>query len=302
MARLDVNRSGELEVFVQSVELGGFSAAARALGMTPSAVSKLVARLEARLGARLLNRSTRNLQLTPEGCVFYERGVRVLAELDETERGAALGASPRGRLRVHANVPLGRHYLLPLAPAFLDAHPDITLDIVLTDQVVDLLEQRTDVAIRSGPLKDSQLVARKLGDAGMVIVGAPAYLARHGTPLAPADLSAHNRIGFGFARAVNGWPLLDEAGRRIAVPVEGNALVSDGETLRQLALAGVGLARLAAFQVRDDVAAGRLVVLLDALNPGDTEPVNALYLGQGGHLPARVRALLDFLAEHMRVD
>ncbi|MFM0721197.1 LysR family transcriptional regulator [Paraburkholderia strydomiana] len=301
MARLDVNRSGELEVFVRSVELGGFSAAARALGMTPSAVSKLVARLEARLGARLLNRSTRNLQLTPEGCVFYERGVRVLAELDETERGAALGATPRGRLRVHANVPLGRHYLLPLVPAFLDAHPDITLDIVLTDQVVDLLEQRTDVAIRSGPLKDSQLVARKLGDAGMVIVGAPAYLARHGTPGTPADLRAHNRLGFGFARAVNGWPLL-EGGRRIDVPVEGNALVSDGETLRQLAVAGVGLARVAAFQVRDDVAAGRLVVLLDAFNPGDTEPVNALYLGQGGHLPARVRALLDFLVQRLQIE
>jgi DNA-binding transcriptional LysR family regulator len=227
--------------------------------------------------------------------------VRVLAELDETERGAALGATPRGRLRVHANVPLGRHYLLPLVPAFLDAHPDITLDIVLTDQVVDLLEQRTDVAIRSGPLKDSQLVARKLGDAGMVIVGAPAYLARHGTPGTPADLRAHNRLGFGFARAVNGWPLL-EGGRRIDVPVEGNALVSDGETLRQLAVAGVGLARVAAFQVRDDVAAGRLVVLLDAFNPGDTEPVNALYLGQGGHLPARVRALLDFLVQRLQIE
>jgi DNA-binding transcriptional LysR family regulator len=234
--------------------------------------------------------------------VFYERGVRVLAELDETERGAAIGATPRGRLRVHANVPLGRHYLLPLAPAFLDAHPDITLDIVLTDQVVDLLEQRTDVAIRSGSLKDSQLVARKLGDASMVIVGAPAYLARRGTPRTPADLDAHNRLGFGFARTLNGWPLLDAQHTRIEVPVAGNALAGDGETLRQLALAGVGLARLAEFQVRDDVAAGRLVVLLDAFNPGDTEPVNALYLGQGGHLPARVRALLDFLAERMRVD
>jgi DNA-binding transcriptional LysR family regulator len=302
MARLDVNRSGELEVFVRAVELGGFSAAARALGMTPSAVSKLVSRLEARLGARLVNRSTRNLQLTPEGCVFYERGVRVLAELDETERGAATGAAPRGRLRVHANVPLGRHYLLPLVPEFLAAHPDITLDIVLTDQVVDLLEQRTDIALRSGPLKDSQLVARKLGDAQMVIVGAPAYLARNGTPHTPADLAAHNRLGFGFARATSGWPLLDVEQRRIEVPVEGNAQVSDGETLRELALAGVGLARLAAFQVREDVAAGRLIVLLDAFDSGETEPVNALYLGQGGHLPARVRALLDFLVERMRVD
>lgn len=169
MAHLDVNRSGELEVFVRSVELGGFSAVAPALGMTSSAVSKLVARLEARLGARLLNRSMRNLQLTPEGCVFYERGVRVLAELDETERGPR--AMPRGRLRVDANVPLGRHYLLPLAPAFLDAYPDIALGIVLTDQVVDLLEQRTDVAIRSDSLKGfatgrAQARRRRHGDRG----------------------------------------------------------------------------------------------------------------------------------------
>ncbi|MCC8396645.1 LysR family transcriptional regulator [Paraburkholderia sp. MMS20-SJTR3] len=302
MARLDVNRSGELEVFVRAVELGGFSAAARALGMAPSAVSKLVARLETRLGARLLNRSTRNLQLTPEGCVFYERGVRVLAELDETERSAAVGATPRGRLRVHANVPLGRHYLVPLLPAFLDAHPDITVDLVLTDQVVDLLEQRTDVAIRSGPLKDSQMVARKLGDAAMVIVGAPAYLERRGTPRTPAELRAHNRLGFGFARAVNGWPLVDPLDGRIEVPVDGNALASDGDTLRQLTLAGVGLARLAAFQVRDDVRAGRLTVLLDEFAPGDTEPVNAVYLGRGGPLPARVRAWLDFLAQHVRIE
>lgn len=301
MARLEVNRSGELEVFVRAVELGGFSAAARALGMTPSAVSKLVARLETRLGARLLNRSTRNLQLTPEGCVFYERGVHVLADLDQIERGAASGAAPRGRLRVHANVPLGRHYLLPLVPEFLEAHPDITLDLVLTDQVVDLLEQRTDIALHSGALKDSQLVARKLGDAKLVIVGAPHYLARHGTPQTPADLQAHNRLGFGFARAVNGWPFIDGE-RRFDIPVEGNAQVSDGETLRQLALSGVGLARLAAFQVREDIAAGHLVALLDRFNPGDTEPVNALYLGQGGQLPARVRALLDFLAERMRVE
>jgi DNA-binding transcriptional LysR family regulator len=301
MARLDVNRSGELEVFVRVVELGGFSAAARALGMTPSAVSKLVTRLEARLGARLVNRSTRSLQLTPEGCVFYERGIRVLADLDETERGAATGAMPRGRLRVHANVPLGRHFLLPAMPDFLAQHPDITLDIVLTDQVVDLLEARTDIAIRSGPLKDSQLVARKLGDARMVIVGAPAYLKQHGTPLTPQELPAHNRIGFGFTRTVDGWPLLD-GDATIHVPVEGNAQVSDGETLRQLALAGVGLARLAAFQVREDIAAGRLVAILDAFNPGDTDPVNALYLGQGGHLPARVRVFLDFLAERMHVE
>ncbi|MCR3858512.1 LysR family transcriptional regulator, partial [Pseudomonas aeruginosa] len=160
MARLEVNRSGELEVFARVVESGGFSAAARRCGMTPSAVSKLITRLEQRLGTRLLNRSTRQLQLTPEGCTFYERGVRILADLEEAERCASENAAPRGRLRVNANVPFGHHFLLPLVPEFLAQHPEVTLDIVLTDEVVDILEQRTDVAVRAGPLKSSSLVAR----------------------------------------------------------------------------------------------------------------------------------------------
>ena len=173
MARLDVNRSGELEVFVRVIELGSFSAAARACSMTPSAVSKLVARLEQRLGTRLVNRSTRQFHLTPEGCAFYERGVRVLADLEEAERSAGMHSVPRGRLRVNANVPFGHHFLLPLVPQFLEHYPDVTLDIVLSDEVIDILEQRTDVAVRAGPLKSSSLMARKLGETRMVIVGAP---------------------------------------------------------------------------------------------------------------------------------
>lgn len=299
MARLEVNRSGEMEVFVRVIELGGFSAAARACGMTPSAVSKLVARLEQRLGARLVNRSTRQLQLTPEGCAFYERSVRILADLNEAERCANANATPRGRLRVNTNVPFGHHFLLPLAPEFLAHHPDVTLDIVLTDEVIDILEQRTDVAVRAGPLKSSNLVARKLGATRMVIVGAPNYLARHGTPATPDELLAHNRLGANYVRAQPGWPLRHD-GQDTIVPVSGNAQASDGEALRHLALTGLGLARLAAFQVRDDIAAGRLLSVLEDCNPGDLEEVHAVYVGQGGYLPLRVRTFLDFLAA--RID
>ncbi|MDX5629633.1 MULTISPECIES: LysR family transcriptional regulator [unclassified Brenneria] len=301
MARLDVNRSGELEVFVQAIELGGFSAAARACGMTPSAVSKLVARLERRLGTRLLNRSTRQLQLTPEGCVFYERGVRILADLNEAERCASAHATPRGRLRVNANVPFAHHFLLPLVPEFLASYPDVTLDIVATDEVIDILEQRTDVAVRAGPLKSSNLLARKLGQTRMTIVAAPDYLQRHGTPSTPDELTRHNRLGANYARVQRGWPLR-YAGEDIEVPVTGNVQASDGEALRRLALAGVGLARLAAFQVRDDIAAGRLRPVLEDLNPGDNEEMHAVFVGQGGYLPLRVRALLDFLVEQVRID
>ncbi|PND32284.1 LysR family transcriptional regulator [Achromobacter pulmonis] len=300
MARIEVNRSGELEVFARVVELGGFSAAARACCMTPSAVSKLVARLEQRLGTRLVNRSTRRLQLTPEGCAFYERGVRILADLDEAERCASAHAAPSGRLRVNANVPFGHHFLLPLAPAFLARHPEVTLDIVLTDEVVDLLEQRAEVAVRAGPLKSSNLVARKLGATRMMIVGAPDYLARHGAPSTPEELLAHNRLGANYVRAQPGWPLRWR-GEDIVVPVTGNAQASDGAALHRLALAGLGLARVAAFQVREDIAAGRLAPVLEDCNPGDEEEIHAVYVGQGGYLPLRVRALLDFLVEHVRI-
>lgn len=296
MARPDINRSGELEVFVRVIETGGFSAAARSLDMTPSAVSKLVARLEQRLGTRLLQRSTRQLQLTPEGCAFYERGLRVLADLEEAERCASAHAEPRGRLRVNANVPFGQHFLLPLLPMFLQQHPQVGVDLTLTDEVIDLLEQRTDVAVRAGPLKSSSLVARRLGATRMMIVASPGYAQRHDLPGNVDDLQTHNRLDIGHARAMQGWPLL-QGGQVLRVPTSGNARASNGDALRQLVLGGLGLARLAAFQVRDDIAAGRLLPVLEEANPGDLEEVHAVFLGQGGYLPLRVRAFLDFLVE-----
>src|ERR1700689_79237 len=201
MAGHDVNRSGEMAIFVQAIELGGFSAAARALRMTPSAVSKLVARLEKRLGARLIHRSTRKLLLTAEGQTFLERAQRILADLDEAERAVAVGAVPRGLVRVNCYVPFGLHRLLPLIPRFTAAHPEVRLDIVLTDRVVDLIDERADVAIRVGPMSPSQLIARKLGQTRMAVVAAPAYLARRGVPQTPYDLAAHNCVAFNFARS-----------------------------------------------------------------------------------------------------
>jgi DNA-binding transcriptional LysR family regulator len=166
------------------------------------------------------------LQLTPEGCVFYERGLQVLADLDEAERCASAHADPRGRLRVNANVPFGHHFLLPLLPQFLARHPQVAVDLVLTDEVIDLLEQRTDVAVRAGPLKSSSLVARRLGATRMMIVAAPAYVARHGMPADAAALMAHNRLDIGHARAQMGWPLREQ-GQVQAVPTGGNARASD---------------------------------------------------------------------------
>ena len=301
MARLPVNRFGEMEVFVRVVELGGFSAAARTAGMTPSGVSRLIARLEQRLGARLLNRSTRQLQITPEGAAFYERATRVLSDLDEAERATRAGELPVGRVRINTSASYAHHVLAPVLPQFLAQYPGVSLDIVETDAVVDVLADRTDVAVRAGPLKSSSLVARKLGDSGWTIVAAPSYLERCGEPRSIAELETHDRLGFGYARAISDWPLR-ERGATISVPVTGRVQASDGEALRHLALRGVGLARLTTFTVRDDIAAGRLVPVLGHLDAGEREAFHAVYIGHGGPLPARVRALLDFLAKHGQVN
>ncbi len=206
----------------------------------------------------------------------------------------------RGRLRVSASVPFGHMFLAPMVPAFLERHPDVIVDLSLTDDVVDLLAQRADLAIRMGTLPDSGLVARKLGQSRRVVCASPAYLARHGTPAAPEDLAGHNGLGFNFRRWRNGWPFRRE-GREFEQPVSGNLLANNGEPVRQMALAGAGIARLGRFHVAADLEAGRLVPLLEAFNPGDLEMVHAVHVG-GGQVPRRVRAFIDHVAENLPRD
>ena len=301
MSRQDSNRSGEMEVFTRVVDLGGFSAAARAFRMTPSAVSKLVSRLEARLGVRLINRSTRKLQLTPEGTAYYDRAVRILDEIDTAEREAAIGATPRGKLRVNTSVPFGLHWLLPLVPGFLARYPGVSVDVALTDTVIDLMEERADIAIRVGPLRESRLLARKLGESRMVVTAAPSYLEKHGTPRTPSDLAHHNMLGFCFSKQIDGWPFRDGHGGVVQIPPAGNVLVSDGEAMQRVTIAGAGLSRLARFHIAADIAAGRLVPVLEDFNPGDLEPIHAVFVGHGEQLPARVRAFLDYLVENVKL-
>jgi DNA-binding transcriptional LysR family regulator len=298
MPRIDVNRSGEMETFVQVADRGGFSAAARALGMTPSAVSKLVSRLEARLSAQLVHRSTRKLQLTVEGRRFYERSLRVLADIDEAERCAGSAAAPRGRVSINTSVSFGHRVLMPLLPELLAEHPELSIDVTLTDRIVDLLDEPVDIAVRWGRLPPSDLIARHLGSTAQVIVGSPAYLAKHGTPRTVQQLLQHNRLGSNYRRDVPDWPLVVR-GRSVDVPVSGSVRAADGETLGRLALHGIGLARLSRYHVHDELASGALVAVMQALNPGDVMPIHAVYLGKAGRVPARVRAVLDFLAQRV---
>ena len=296
MPRIHMERSGEMEIFVRVVREGGFSAAARTLDLTPSAVSKLIARLEARLGTQLMVRTTRALSLTEEGEAYHRAALAVVQELNEAELVAGAGAV-RGKLVISASVPFGSRYIAPIVPEFLVAHPDIVIDLSLTDDVVDLVAQRADIAIRVGTLPDSALMARKLGETRRVVCAAPAYLERCGIPALPADLIRHNCLTFNFRRLRGVWPFLID-GHHHDQGVTGNLLINNGETMRQMVLAGAGIARLGLFHVAEDIVAGRLVALLEPWNRGDLEYVHAVYVG-GGKVPRRVRAFIDYLTARM---
>lgn len=293
------NRAGEMMVFVRVVEAGSFSEAARLLLMTPSTVSKLIARLEARLGVRLIERSTRRLALTREGQFYYERSRALLGQLDETEQQIAQGgAEAEGVIRVTSSVTFGVAALEPILPEFLQAYPRIAVDLSLSDDVVDLYLDRTDVAIRVGKLQDSSLMARRIGETRRRIVASPAYLARHGTPRTPEDLMSHNCLGFNFRRANPVWPMR-EGGRIVERMLSGSLLANNGETLRRMALAGVGVARIADYHLRGPIARGELVEILQDSDIGETDEIHALFRG-AQFLPARVRAFLDFTVPRMQ--
>lgn len=291
-------RAWEMRVFLRVAMDGSFSAAGRAMGMTPSSTAKLITRIEARLGVRLVERSTRRLRLTAEGEAYRDRAEAILLDLEALEAEVSGGArAPTGLIRVNASVPFARHALLPQLPDFARAFPGIRLDLTTTDDVVDLYATQADVAFRIGKLADSTLLAVALGETPRRIVASPAYLAEHGTPRLPADLEQHNCLGFTFRRAAAIWPL-HSGGRLVDREVRGSFRANNGETVRHLAVLGLGLARLGEFHVRADLAAGRLVsVLDDAIT--DTEAVHALYLGRE-RMPRRMRAFLDFMTPRLR--
>ncbi|MGR9249302.1 LysR substrate-binding domain-containing protein [Rhizobium leguminosarum] len=295
------NRTGEMEVFVMAAELQSFSAAGRRLKMSPSAVSKLVTRIEDRLGTRLLVRSTRTMTLTPEGEVYLSRARRILTDITETEQIVAGGGKmiPRGLLRVNASVGFGERHLLALIPAFLERYPEVQLDISLTDGIIGLIEERTDIAIRSGAMDDSSLKARKLLESRRVIVASPAYLDAKGIPKTPQDLANHNCFSFNFRRSLNEWPFRNPGTSEVyRLPVTGNTAVNSGMIMRRLCLSGSGLGRVGQFHVQPDIDAGKLISLLEEYNPHDIEQIHAVFAGHE-HLAARIRAFIDFLAEHL---
>ncbi len=290
--------SNLMVLFVRVVEHGSFSGAARELDLSPSAVSRQIGGLEDALGVRLLHRSSRRVTLTEEGRAFHERCQRIVAEIeDATALVTRMADRVQGTLRVSATVAFAKAHVLPLIPEFLDRHPELSLHLELTDRQVDLAAEGMDVALRfTEQLDDGSLVARPLARNRRVIVAAPSYLARHGTPRTPEDLLEHNCLRLYAVSAWNDWEFEDDDGTRV-LEVSGNFETNSADAVYRATLAGLGIARLSVYLVADDLRLGRLVRLLPEY-AHEKADILAVYPNRRNLAP-KVRAFVDFMVEHM---
>lgn len=295
----------DVAVFLRVVEERSFTAAADSLEISKAAVSKYVSRLEAALGTRLLQRTTRKLTLTEAGAAYYARAAGALGELEAAgEELAELSAAPRGHLRISAPGYLGAVHLAPMLGAFLKKHPAITLDLDLSNRLVDLVQERFDVAVRISAHADSSLVARALAPCPTIVVATPEYLARHGTPKHPADLADHECLIYGLMRTPHEWRFRSRKGRRAAgsgrwtaVAVKGALRCNDDNALKQWLLEGLGVRQFPRFFIERELKQGKVVELL----PGWESPpltISAVFATRQ-HLAPKVRAFVDFLAEKL---
>lgn len=287
-----------LMVFARVAEHGSFTAGAKALGVSKSAASKYVARLEDRLGARLLNRTTRKLSLTEVGQAFFERCQNILAELEAAEQAVTqLQDEPRGTLRVNAPMSFGIRHMAPAVAAFMGLYPDLTIDLTLDDRTVDVVDEGYDLVIRITALPDSTLIARKLAPFRTVICAAPGYWREHGKPAHPGDLTDHTCLGYTYLQTQNEWRF-EEDGTPVGVKVTERLRSNNGDVLSAAALAGNGVVRAPYFIVGPDLTAGRLESALENFEETG-RGIFAVY-PHNRHLSAKVRVFVDFLAERFR--
>lgn len=286
----------DIAIFVKVVELASFTAAAEALESSQPVVSKAVTRLEEKLGARLLNRTTRRLSLTEAGSELYRRSVRALKEIENAELEVArFQTEPRGTLRVAAPMSFSILHLGPFIHEFLQRYPGVAVELNMSDQQVDLIEEGYDVAIRIGQLQDSNLVARKITACRQVLCASPAYLAKHGTPQRPEDLLEHNCIVYSFLMTPREWRLTDADGETHVVPVNGTLHSNNGLVNRAAAIAGTGILLLPTFYIGEEVKSGALKPVLCDFKPHEIA-VYAVYPERRNLMP-KVRAFIDALAE-----
>lgn len=289
--------SEELTVFVQVVENGSFSRAAKQLAMANSAVSRVVKRLEEKLGVNLINRTTRQLRLTEEGSQYFRRVQKILQDMATAEAEMlAVHEVPQGVLRVDSAMPMVLHLLVPLAAKFNERYPHIQLSLASSEGYINLIDRKVDIALRAGELDDSGLRARHLFDSHFRIVASPEYLAKHGTPQSTEDLANHQCLGFTEPSSLNTWAVSDAQGNPYKISPHFTA--SSGEILRSLCLSGCGIACLSDFLVDNDIAEGKLIPLLVEQTSNKTLPFNAVYYSDKA-VNLRLRVFLDFLVEEL---
>lgn len=289
----------DVAVFVQVVESGSFTAAAERLQVSKSVVSKYVTRLEARLGARLLNRTTRRLSLTEVGRVFYERSREGLSAIEEAEREVSrLQGTPTGMLRLNTPMSFGVLHVAPVLPDFMRRFPEISVEVDLDDRQVDVIDEGFDISVRISELPDSSLVARRLAACRHAIVAAPGYLEKHGWPKRPADLARHNVISYRYQASSLNWHFRGPDGKPVSMPVSGNLQMNNSLALREAMLAGIGIARTPTFLVGEDVARGSLVPILTDYQALEVSVY--LVYPERRHLSPKVRAFIEFMAERIQ--
>lgn len=289
---MDIN-SDDLKIFVTVIDSGTLSAAAVHLGQTTSGVSRALSRLEDKLATSLLTRTTRRMELTEEGQLFLARARTILASMEDVEESIRIRRQkPAGRLCVDAASPFMLHCVVPHVAEFRAMYPEIRLELTSNDQIADLLEHRTDIAIRIGALADSTLHARALSSSPLHLLATPAYLARHGEPATPEDLAGHALLGFAQYDLGNNWPLRHQAGNSLQIVPA--LAASSGETLRQLALHDQGIVCLSDFMTKGDIAAGRLVKVLQPYYTGYRQQIHAVYY-RNTQLAQRISCFLEFL-------
>jgi len=288
----------EMAIFQRVAERGSFAGAAEDAGLSPSAVAKLITRLEQRLGVRLINRTIRRLALTAEGEIYLDRVREILGAIDAAESEiTSARASPRGHLRVHTFPVIAAHELAPALPDFLARHPHITFDFMVTNRSVDLIGENVDVSLRMGPLEDSGLVSRKIVDLRRVVCASPRYLARHGRPVEPTDLLRHACLILSRNPGSASWPFRIN-GKLTRIHVKGPVSADSADMLLQLAIGGAGILRLSEHVVARSIREGLLQPLLEDTQDPEIYPLYAL-LPPGRHQALKVRVFIDFLIERL---
>lgn len=288
----------DIAVFAEVVESGSFTAAAERLSLSKSVVSKYVTRLEERLGARLLNRTTRRIRLTEIGQTFYERSQQGLQEIKEAEAEVSrLQGEPRGKLRINAPLSFGVLHIAPAIPEFMARYPELAVDIQFDDRKIDAVTGGYDVSVRISELDDSSLVARRIGPCYHAIVASPDYLAKHGTPRMPQDLQDHQIVSYQYQESSKNWGFIDEEGKSTLASVTGNIEMNNSLGMREAVLNGAGIMRAPTFVVGKDIQQGRLKPLLTQFKTLQLS-IYVVY-PQRRHLSPKVRAFVDFMAERI---